>query len=359
MGIDFDSSRWQRVKKEYDAWWAGRLPRPLISITVAGRDPGRPQPNLPSHHFTAFYDLSIPAEAIVDRWDYDLSCHHFYGSAIPHVWPNFGPGVAAAFMGAKLEVSAEAGTVWFHLAQEKPISEIHFEYDPQNPWVRRIADIYAAAADRWQGLVQVGMTDLGGNLDLLSTFRPAEQLLYDLYDHPDHVKRLIWEAHELWWRYFNELDSVIRRVNPGYSAWPGFYSHQSHYMLQCDFCYMISPSMFDEFVRPEIAASCRRMVNGFYHLDGPGQLPHLDSLLSIEQLKGIQWVPGAGNADSKLWPEVYSKIQAAGKLSQIYGSADTLDVLAEDMDSLQGILLMTACATERQALSLLAKFEVE
>ncbi|MGI6295541.1 MAG: hypothetical protein ACOX3G_05580 [Armatimonadota bacterium] len=332
------------------------MTRPIISITVGGRDPGRPEPELPSHHFTAFYDLSIPAEAIVDRWDYDLSCISFYGCAIPHVWPNFGPGVAAAFMGAEMQSSTSAGTVWFHPAQERPISEIHFEYQPDNIWFRRIADIYLAAAEKWRGLVQVGMTDLGGNLDLLSTFRPAEQLLYDLYDHPNEVKRLTWEAHELWWRYFTELDSIIRPVNPGYSAWSGFYSQEPHYMLQCDFCYMISPQMFDEFVRPEIAASCKRMPNGFYHLDGPGQLPHLESLLSIPELKGIQWVPGAGQPDPRSWPQVYKKIQSAGKLSQLYGPPDTFEALSNEMDSLRDMLLMTGCATHQEAVSLLKKY---
>jgi len=41
------------------------------------------------------------------------------------------------------------------------------------------------------------MTDLGGNLDILSTFRPGTDLLLDLYDHPEDVKRLTGEAHTM------------------------------------------------------------------------------------------------------------------------------------------------------------------
>ena len=295
MAIDFDSARWERTKDTHRAWWAGELGRPLIYLNRGGGDPGRPEPALPRKNAPAFYDLSVPAEDIVDRWDWDMSCTRFLGDSFPSIWPNFGPGVAAAFMGAEFHATEETGTVWFHPAHELDIRDIHLEYDPNNIWLRRIKDISRAAVERWRGQVQVGMTDLGGNLDVLSSFRPSEQLLYDLYDHPDEVKRVTWEAHELWWRYFDEITSVLQPLNPGYSGWFGVYSEVPHYILQCDFCYMIAPDQFDEFVKPELAASCRRMVNGFYHLDGPGQLPHLDSLLTIPELKGVQWVYGEGN----------------------------------------------------------------
>ncbi len=356
MGIDFDKSRWERVKENNRAWWAGELKRPLIYIALGGRDPGRPQPELPAYHFTAFYDLSVPAEAIVDRWEYNLSCQRYLGDGYPQVWPNFGPGVAAAFMGADLLSSIEAGTVWFHPKQDLEMADIHLEYQPGNVWLQRVADIMKAAVERFEGLVQVGMTDLGGNLDILSTFRPSDKLLLDLYDCPDEVNRVNWEAHELWWRFFDELTSVLQPANPGYSAWAGIYSEAPHYMLQCDFCYMIGPDMFDEFVKPELAASCRRMSNAFYHLDGPGQLPHLDSLLSIPELKGVQWVPGAGSPNWAHWPEVYRKIRNAGKLIQLMGPPRILDIVSEQLGSAEGIVFHTSCSSEAEAQELLTKY---
>ena len=93
----------------------------------------------------------------------------------------------------------------------------------------------------------MSMTDLGGSLDILSTFRPSENLLLDLYDHPEVVRQKTWGVHEMWWRCFSELDSTIRAVNPGYTAWSPIFSDGPYYMLQCDFCYMIGPDMFDEY----------------------------------------------------------------------------------------------------------------
>jgi hypothetical protein len=330
MPIDFSGERWDKVRETYRQWWAGELDRPIIPVELIGRDPGRAMPDVPLLSQATCADLAIPAEDIIDRIDYELSTRVYLGDAFPFFNMDcFGPGIMTAFLGARLDNSS--GQVWFFPPSDLPITEIHFEYDPDNVWLNRIKDIYAAGMERWQGQVLIGMTDLGGNLDILSVFRPSERLLLDLYDRPEEVERLTWEAHELWHRFFNELNDVLQPVNPGYSDWSGIYSDRPSYMLQSDFCYMISPSMFDEFVKPELETTCERLPRRFYHLDGIGQLLHLDSLLTIEKLDGVQWVPGDGKPDCAHWPEVYQKIHAAGKKIQIFGGFDVIDAVIEQI----------------------------
>ncbi len=348
MSIDFNADRWARVKGNAAQWWGGELERPLIHCCRGGREPGREPAKHPHHGFAAFYDLSIPAEGVVDTWDYHLSRQHFLGDAFPHAWLNFGPGVVAAFLGAGLETSVEQGTVWFTPDRERDIRDLHFEYRSDSVWLDRIKSLCHAAVERWQGAVQVGMTDLGGALDILSTFRPGEGLLFDLIDHPGEVERCTWELHDLWFRYFDEIDAILRPVNPGYTAWAGFYSAEPHYMLQCDFAYMISPEMFDQFVKPELTATCRRLTHAFYHLDGVGQLPHLDSLLAIPELEGVQWVPGDGKPDHNHWPEVFRKIRDAGKLVQSFGGPEVVPTLDEQLGSASGIVHMGWAAPEKR-----------
>jgi len=338
MGIDFSEERWEIVKDNYRKWWTGELDRPLIQANLWGRNPERARPDLPNHGFTAFYDFSVSAEEIVDLWDYNLSCVRYLGDSFPNIWPNFGPGVIAAFLGATLETGS--GTCWFIPKKRVEPKDLHFEFDPDNIWFKRVKDIYKAGMSRWDGLVQLSMTDLGGNLDIVSTFLPAEQLLFALYDCPDDVKRLAWDAHKMWWKYFDEFNSILQPKSPGYTAWTAIFSEEPYYMLQCDFSYMIGPDMFDEFVKPELAETCKKLTNPFYHLDGPGQLPHLDSLLEIKELKGVQWVPGSGAADCTQWPEVYRKIHNAGKLIQIFGDINTLDIIADQIGSAKGIILV-------------------
>ena len=321
MAIDFSSERWLKVKETYSRWWAGELPRPVVGLTLTGRDPGRSQPKAPLLSQATCADLTIPAEDLIDRLDYELSKVVYLGDAFPMVnMHEFGPGVAAAFLGARLDNST--GRVWFHPPAETPIEDLHFSYDPDNIWLRRIKEICAAAMNRWQGQVLVSMTDLGGALDILSTFRPSEQLLMDLIDSPEQVKRMVWELHELWFRYFSDINSVLQPMNPGYSAWCGIFSEEPYYIHQCDFCYMISPEMFREFVRDGLEASSREMPRCFYHLDGRGQLPHLDMILAMDRIDGIQWVPGDGAAPADYWIDIYRRIFAAGKKTQLFGKPE-------------------------------------
>ncbi len=344
MNIDFTTERWDAVKDNYRKWWAGELDRPLIQATVSGRVPHCEKPSIPYYHFNSFYDFSVPADQIVDWYEYHLESTYFLGDSFPHCNPYFGPGVLAAYMGALVDNSEYAGTTWFHPQSILPAEEISLKFDPSSTWWQRTVDLYRASQQRFKGMVQLDMTDLGGNLDIASTFRPSENLLIDLYDCPEEVTRLAWEGHNAWWHCFKELASVAN-MNPGYTAWCPIFSEKPYYMLQCDFCYMIGPDQFAEFVLPELAASCKKLTNPFYHLDGPGQLPHLDHLLSIPELKGIQWVPGDGSPDITQWPEVYKKIRAAGKLIQIYSSQspygwDSLDIIADQLGSAKGIIII-------------------
>ena len=153
MPIDFDDSRWDQIKEDCQRWWAGELRRPLIQMRLTGRDPGRSPAAHPDHHRTAFHDFSIPAEEVVDVWDYRLSATEFLGDAFPVALPDFGPGVVAAFMGADTFVAPEQRTVWFEPAAPAEIADIHFEHDPHQVWLDRIKNVSRAAIERWQGAV--------------------------------------------------------------------------------------------------------------------------------------------------------------------------------------------------------------
>ncbi len=342
MSIEFSHSRWEIVKDRNRRWWRRELGRPLIQIALHGLPPDRPEPEVPRvSKVTTAYDLRFSPDQIADRWDWEQSQVRWLGDGFPHVWLDFGAGALAIFLGGEARPGQE--TIWFYPGEHQgvPINELRLSFRPERPILQRVAAIGRAAGERWQGLVQIGMTDLGGTLDVLSTFRPGEQLLTDLYDAPAEVKRLTWEIHEAWFRAYDFLDGVLCPPNPGRSSWPGLFSECRSYMLQCDFAYMIGPDMFDEFVKPELARACKRL-NGraFYHLDGVGQLPHLDSLLSIPALDGVQWIPGAGQRPVEEWPEVYRKIRDAGKLIQVFGSPRTLDALARQLGSVENVVIM-------------------
>jgi 5-methyltetrahydrofolate--homocysteine methyltransferase len=322
--IRFSDKQWDQVIGSYRKWWKGELGRPILPIIIKGADPCRPMPNVPLLHFSNCADLSISPEAIIDRVDYELSTYEFYGDSFPYAkMSHFGPGVMAAFLGAKLESSKE--TVWFHSEKQIPISDLHFAYDENNIWLKRIKDIYRAGMKKWGGCVCMGMTDIGGGMDILASFLGTEGLLLEVIDNPKEVKRLCTEITELWIKYFWEFNDILRGQR-AFSDWSAQLNEKPTYMLQCDFSYMISTDMFKEFVHDDLVGISSVLDKAFYHLDGVGEIIHLDELLSNETIKGIQWIPGAGEPETRDWSELYAKISASGrKIMAPYGLFEYLD----------------------------------
>lgn len=319
--IAFTDKQWDKVTSNYRAWWKNELGRAILPCVFWGRDPGRAMPKNSLLSFANCNDLSITPEQIIDRYDYELSCYEYAGDSFPLMQTmQFGPGIAAAFLGADL--LNDEHTVWFKPKEVKPLSELHFEYDADNVWLNRLREIFLAGMKRWGGEVIIGMPDLGGVLDILASFRTTDNLLFDLYDEPEEVSRLVGEIADLWFRFHTELADLLKGSR-GYSDWSSIFYEKPSYMLQSDFSFMIGPDMFDEFVKGELTKTSSRLSNAWYHLDGVGELKHLDTLLSIESIKGIQWVPGEGEPKTRDWSDVYRKISKAGKKIQAYYDLDS------------------------------------
>ena len=298
---------WQGVVSRWEAWHRGEAKRPGFHISVAPPEGSVKRPL----DYLSMYDFSIPASEILDEIEAYLEESVYVGDSYPSTWPNFGPGVLAAMVGG--EGHNGENTVWFTPGRwsGKTPDQIHPTLDRTSPWFRRLEEILFAARER-KGLFHVGMTDLGGALDVTSSLIPGEELLFALYDSPEEIKRISQELHDLWFQVFDYFTGILPE-NHGFSAWDGIFSARPFYMLQCDFCYMISPEMFGEFVLPELRQSCRQLERSFYHLDGKGELPHLPQILAIEELGGVQWIPGAGGGSLLDWVDVYRQIAAAGK----------------------------------------------
>jgi len=54
-----------------------------------------------------------------------------------------------------------------------------------------------------------------------------------------------------------------------------------------------------------------------YHLDGPDAMRHIDALLSLPNLQGIQWEPGVAEPDplEPKWRPLIRQIVEGGKIS--------------------------------------------
>lgn len=302
-----------RLRETYRRWWSGELDRPVVPIITRGHASWRKASEAPRLCFETAWDFSISPKEFVDAADWRLSQLRFHGDAFPFFETTpFGPGTLAAFIGCT--PVGKKDTVWFQPpAKDIPIEELHFEMDADNRYFRRVMDLYDAALEKWRGGVVLGMVDLGGVMDVLASFRGSENLLIDLYDSPEEVLRCVGEIQKVWFQYFDKINGMIAPEVMGYSQWFNIYSEAPGYILQSDFSYMISPEMFDTFVGPELSDSAARLHNALYHMDGIGEIPHLDSLMNIDGIKAIQWVPGAGEPERMNWDELLARILASGK----------------------------------------------
>ncbi len=313
LNLRFTAADWERIARDWPAWWAGELERPMVVLECL-ENLDRYDPHCAAV-FLGNYPLDTLADAILDEFTTRLENTHYLGDSFPRYWPNFGPGIVAAFAGAQVHPAWD--TTWFTPGPSVPLTDLHVDCDWQNPWWRRVDEITQAAARRWGSQLAVGITDLGGNLDVIASLRDTRQLLMDLVKSPQEVDRLVGETTRLWLECYDRLYGSIASSGRGVTCWGPLWAPGRGYMLQSDFSYMISPKMFERFVLPDLEACCAAMEYAFYHMDGKGQLIHVDALLSIPRLRGIQWVPGFGKPPCEEWLPLLKKIRDAGKLCQV------------------------------------------
>lgn len=328
--VMFEEEDWESLGRDWTAWWNHDLGRPMVMGNTRIRT-SRPRPAW--WNDVGRIQHNIPAEDVAEEMLDDVRRTIHHGDAWPREWMNFGPGIAAAFLGGDAHPSPE--TMWFTPGKWKGVQlrGIRPEYDEDNPWWRRVQDLTQACVAAFGRSAVVGITDIGGNLDIAASLRDTEPLLMDCLDDPEGVDMLCRRITPLWLRYYDEQCSITEAAGRGTCCWASLWSPGRTYMLQSDFSYMISPALFERWVAPDITECCRHMDHGFYHLDGKGELPHLDVLLSIPELRGIQWIPGDGQPESgdPAWWPVLRRIRAAGKLVQIYTSGKSALRMAQEI----------------------------
>ena len=307
-----------RVKQNWIDWWAGTIDHPFYGIEAIDDS----AIDLLDDHsqVTKVESDNISSEKILVEAEQFGENIQWFGGAFPKFWPNYGPGLIAAFLGSNVNIQRD--TVWFDPLPLEQLTEIQPEYDPDNIWWQRVQKLTSLAANRWEEKVMVAITDIGGNLDILAHLRGNERLLLDLTDYPEEVIRLTEEITRLWIQYYDRLFNLANGKVFGSSNWSPLWAPGKLYMLQSDFSYMISPRMFKRFVMPDLTACSDFLEYPFYHLDGVGQLNHLPQLLEMPKLRGIQWIPGAGQPNPEEWLDVLKKIREAGKLCQVYISRE-------------------------------------
>ncbi|OIO01374.1 hypothetical protein COY52_02020 [Candidatus Desantisbacteria bacterium CG_4_10_14_0_8_um_filter_48_22] len=343
---------WEQAQKRFKALWKREIiDRVAVQVTAPRKDSAG---SSSWDGWMLMRERDNPEIAIAEFEKY-CAMTYFGGEAFPQLWINFGPGFMATYIGAEPKFAPD--TVWFETPKEwQELKDVRF--DAENKWwklTKKCTELSSAAG---KGKWITGTTDLGGPLDIAASLRGTQALLLDLVECPDRVKALTKNINSLWADYYNGFFEITKKNGmEGTGAWMGLWSPRKWYPFQCDFSAMISPEMFKEFVVPDLLEQCRYLDNPIYHWDGPGQIPHLDLLLDIPKLDGIQWVPGAGQpgCESRKWFPLYKRIQEKKKMLILGGiPPNNIEELLKEI-SPKGLLISTWAASEDEAKDLLSK----
>ena len=203
FALHFTERDWERIEVDWTAWWAGELDRPIVVLDnpIYSRLP---------QELSEEFLLEKPIEDVLKYYQSRLETRQIFGDAWPKWWPFFGAGVAA-FLGAELHCSPEVETIWFEPPSSSMTGAKSPTYDPKNIWWKRVRTLTEAAVNFWGDRVCVGFTDLGGNLDILSSLQTSQTLLFNLYDDPDTVKQISSEITHHWLRYYEDLFATIQK----------------------------------------------------------------------------------------------------------------------------------------------------
>lgn len=284
-------------------------------------------------------------ERVIARYRRQMERTTYGGEAFPQIFVDLGAaGHAGFFKGAKYRFE---DSVWFFPSHEAPDD---IEFDPYSDLFERTMSLARAYAQDSKGDYIVSMPDCTGNADALSHLLGPEALLPLMIEEPEAVRRALRRIEKAYEAAMRGVYEIVKGVNGGGSSigWMSTWAPGLHAQMQSDMSVMISNDMFEKFVMPELRAQCDFLDYPLYHFDGVEQIRHLDSLLSLEKLRAIQWTQVAGQRPCTDYIPELRRIQAAGKGVLILVAPAQIRPLMENLSS-RGLYLVTAVRTADEA----------
>lgn len=332
---------WLQAKKRMSAWWDGEL-IDRCCVSVVAEKPGRktadPIQLKPTGEEDWFKYRTDPEE-IIRRSRYFMEHSWYGGEAFPLVNLDLGAaGHAGFFKGAKYRLE---DTVWFFPSLNDPEK---LEFDENSYLFRQTVQLAKELAADSRGDYMISMSDCSGNADVLSHLLGSEELLPLMLEEPDVVQKAMRKVQYAYEQIHRQTYDILKDVNDGGSCvgWLRTWAPGLHAQMQSDMSVMISADMFQEFIEPELRAQCDFLEYPLYHFDGIEQIRHLDSLLSIEKLRCIQWTQVAGQPPcTEYFPEL-RRIQEAGKNLIIIAEPGQIRPIMENLSSKGLFLLLQA-----------------
>ncbi len=336
---------YEDTKRRIDAFWDRELiDRPVVQFYLSKpEDEWLPMP-VSGHRTPA--DRWLDTEYQTEYKATNLKNREFLGDSLPVVHPNLGPEILSALYGCPIHFG-DYGTSWTDPILEDWDQADDIVLDWNHPYLHKLHEMTDALLEAGRGVFITGMTDWHPGGDAVAALRDPQNLAMDMITHQEELKRLLARIERDYYTMYNVFYEKLRAAGQPISTWLQLISDSRYYVPSNDFSCMISTAMFEDVFLPGIRRECEFLDRSIYHLDGPGALRHLDSILAIPDLNALQWVPGAGNQGFAQWVHIYQRAQAAGKGVQVVCTLDEIPDVMETLDP-HGLFLSVSGITDRE-----------
>jgi hypothetical protein len=335
------------AKKRVNAWWAGEIvDRPPIILTA----PSRTYKSYEGPDTDELDEWWTNPDFVVPRLKHELLNTAWLGEAFPMVMPLSYRMVAVTcqYLGAPNQYVDKASTWSDHIIDDWSTRE-PFRFDPENIWWKKtmtLMDAVIKMIKEDELKAYIGGPDLNGPSEVLAGLRGQENFSMDFYDCPDEISKALREVQDAWFEIWERSSGKTHSLG-GWFTWLKVWSDKPSVDLQSDVSCLLSKEMFDQYLLPFIVEQSERIENTVYHLDGPDAMRHLDSLLTIPNLKAVQWIQGAGNGPMVDWTDLLKKIQAGGKNLWIKCKTWEIEPILRELDP-RGCLFITEASSEEE-----------
>jgi len=305
------------TKNNFMKWWHGEdIGRPLINLkSVKDVPPANPEP---ADHKSR----NLDALTVYDNAKRMYGTSTLYGDTLPFVGLSIGVGCMAAYLGCEPIFAND--TTWMHPIIDEGIgisSLGGLKYDEDNYWWKehRLQLAKLARLSREDSFI-LTVPDILENLDVLILLCGSQNICHYLIEEPKQVKEYINQVDNLYFKYYDGIYDLIKGPNGESGAIFNIWSDKRTLKIQCDTAALISPSHFEEFAMPSFEKQLEKIDYSLYHLDGPEAIRTLDFVLSLKNLKALQFTPGDGKPppEDERWYPIYDKVREAGKSLWVY-----------------------------------------
>ena len=337
---------WEEAKKRHTAFWNHDIvDRCCINVRTCDEQLNPLLEQFWQRNNRDVAKVRTTPELMIEQNRLIMEHTYYGGDAFPFASVDLGAsGHAGFFKGAKYQIE---DTVWF-FPSLNDFEEL--EFDENSYLYRQTLETVKSFVEDSQGDYCVCMPDSTGNADALAHLMGSEELLVSMIEEPERTQKALSKIQNSYQDIMTKVYGMVKDVNQGGSCigWLHTWAPGFHAQMQCDMSVMISNPMFKEFIMPELRAQCDLLEYPLYHFDGIEQLRHLDDLLSLPNLKTIQWTQVVGQPPCTDFIPQLQKIQAAGKNLLIAVDANQIRPLMENLSS-RGLYLLTWANSKDEA----------